>query len=188
MIEVKLFIRINDEWLPYDFDPEATCDLWRQCLEDVMLGDELKIAFIQEAVGYCFLKEILMPALFLLIGEESNGKSVFINILQSLFGSENVSNISLNQLSNEYYTLKLYGKMVNLSSETPHKRQINTDLVKAIVAGDWISGRLPYEPPTSFKPYAKHFLSMNTIPQNDDLSHGWNRRIYPIEFLRFREF
>jgi putative DNA primase/helicase len=74
--------------------------------------------------------------------------------------------------------------MVNLSSETPHKKQINTDLVKAIVAGDWVSGRLPYKPPTSFKPYAKHFLSMNTVPKLDDLSYGWDRRIYPIEFLK----
>jgi hypothetical protein len=34
--------------------------------------------------------------------------------------------------------------MVNISSETPHKKQINTDMVKAAVAGDWISGRNPY--------------------------------------------
>ncbi len=170
--------------LPYDFDPDATCDLWIKFLEDVLLSDQSTITFVQQAVGYCFLKEILTPALFLLIGEGSNGKSVFVNTIQNLFGNENVSNISLNQLSNEYYTLKLFGKMVNLSSETPHKKQINTDLVKAAVAGDWISGRLPYEPPTSFKPYAKHFLSMNTIPKIDDLSHGWDRRIYPIDFKK----
>ena len=170
--------------LPYDFDPNATCDLWIKYLEEVLMGDQPTIQFVQQAVGYCFLKEILIPALFLLIGPGSNGKSVMVNILQELFGKENVSNISLNQLSNEYYTLQLFGKMVNLSSETPHKRQINTDLVKAAVAGDWIIGRLPYEPPTSFKPYAKHFLSMNTVPKNDDLSHGWDRRIFPIEFKR----
>jgi putative DNA primase/helicase len=170
--------------LPYDFDPDASCKLWIKFLEDVLLGDQSTITFVQQAVGYCFLKEILTPALFLLIGEGSNGKSVFVNTIQNLFGNENVSNISLNQLSNEYYTLKLFGKMVNLSSETPHKKQINTDLVKAAVAGDWISGRLPYEPPTSFKPYAKHFLSMNTIPKIDDLSHGWDRRIYPIDFKK----
>ena len=170
--------------LPYDYDPEASCDLWLNYLDDVLLGDQSTITFVQQAVGYCFLKEILTPALFLLIGEGSNGKSVFVNTIQNLFGNENVSNISLNQLSNEYYTLKLFGKMVNLSSETPHKKQINTDLVKAAVAGDWISGRLPYEPPTSFKPFAKHFLSMNTVPKIDDLSHGWDRRIYPIDFKK----
>ncbi len=38
--------------------------------------------------------------------------------------------------------------MVNISSETPHKKQINTDMAKAAVAGDWISGRNPYKEPT----------------------------------------
>ena len=40
----------------------------------------------------------------------------------------------------------------------------------------------PYKEPTKFKPYAKHFLSMNQIPRIDDTSHGWWRRIYILEF------
>ena len=74
--------------------------------------------------------------------------------------------------------------MVNLSSESSHKKKIDTELIKAAVAGDWISGRIPYKPPTKFRPYAKHFLSLNKVPKNDDLTHGWERRIYPIEFNR----
>ena len=109
--------------------------------------------------------------MFFLIGSGSNGKSVFVNTISSLFGQENVSTISLNQLTNEYYTLGLFGKMVNISSETPHKKQINTDMVKAAVAGDWISGRNPYKEPTKFKPYAKHFLSMNQIPSKNQNSN-----------------
>jgi len=127
---------------------------------------------------------IRKPAVFFLIGSGSNGKSVFVNTISNLFGQENVSTISLNQLTNEYYTLGLFGKMVNISSETPHKKQINTDMVKAAVAGDWVSGRNPYKEPTKFKPYAKHFLSMNQIPKIDDTSHGWWRRIYILEFLK----
>ena len=125
----------------------------------------------QESIGYAFLKEIPKPAVFFLVGSGSNGKSVFVNTISNLFGQENVSTISLNQLTNEYYTLGLFGKMVNISSETPHKKQINTDMVKAAVAGDWISGRNPYKEPTKFKPYAKHFLSMNQIPSKNQNSN-----------------
>ncbi len=170
--------------LPYDYDPSAQCPLWLKYLDDVFLGDQDKITFAQESIGYAFLKEIPKPALYFLIGSGSNGKSVFVNTISNLFGEENVSTISLNQLTNEYYTLGLFGKMVNISSETPHKKQINTDMVKAAVAGDWISGRNPYKEPTKFKPYAKHFLSMNQIPKIDDTSHGWWRRIYILEFLK----
>jgi putative DNA primase/helicase len=170
--------------LPYEYDPAAKCPLWEKYLNEVLLEDQDTVTFVQQAVGYSFLKDIPTAALFLLIGEGSNGKSVFVNNIQNLFGDENVSNVNLNQLSNEYYTLELFGKMVNLSSESSHKKKIDTELIKAAVAGDWISGRIPYKPPTKFKPYAKHFLSLNTIPKNDDLTHGWERRIYPIEFNR----
>ena len=170
--------------LPYEFDPEAKCLLWEKFLNDVFFGKKDIINFIKQAVGYSFLKDIPTAALFLLIGEGSNGKSVFINTITNLFGEENVANINLHQMSDEKYIQDLFGKMVNLSSESSHKKRIDTEIIKATVAGDWISGRLPYKPPSKFKPYAKHFLSLNTIPKNDDLSHGWERRIFPIEFNR----
>ncbi len=170
--------------LPYEFDLGAKCPLWEKYLKDVFFGKQDIINFVKQAVGYSFLKDIPTAALFLLIGEGSNGKSVFINTITNLFGEENVANVNLHQMSDEYYVQDLFGKMVNLSSESSHKKKIDTEIIKAAVAGDWISGRLPYKPPSKFKPYAKHFLSINEIPKNDDLSYGWERRIYPIEFNR----
>lgn len=168
--------------LPYEFDPDAQCPRFLKYLDEVFLSDSEKIKFIQEAIGYAFLKEIPKPAIFFMIGDGSNGKSVFIDTITSLFGEENVCSISLNALSNEYYILGLFGKMINISSETPHKKQTNTDMVKAVVAGDWVTGRVPYKQPTKFKPYAKHYLAMNKIPSIDDNSHGMWRRLYIIEF------
>jgi len=170
--------------LPYDYDPEATCPRWLQFLDEIFLGDEEKIDFIQEAVGYSFLKEIPKPAMFFLVGDGSNGKSVFINTITSLIGEDNACSISLSSLSNEYYILSLHGKMINVCGETPRNRQINTDLVKAAVAGDWVTGRTPYKNPVKFKPFAKHFLAMNEIPVIEDMSHGMQRRIYPLEFTK----
>lgn len=170
--------------LPYEFDPDAVCPLWEKFLSDVFFGKQDVINFVKQAVGYSFLKDIPTAALFLLIGEGSNGKSVFINTTTNLFGEENVANVNLHQMSDEYYIQDLFGKMVNLSAESSYKKRIDTEIIKAAVAGDWISGRLPYKPPSKFKPYAKHFLSINKIPKNDDLSYGWERRIYPIEFNR----
>lgn len=170
--------------LPYDYDPYAECPRFIKYLDEVFMGDEDKIKFTQEAVGYSFHKSIPKPTLFFLIGEGSNGKSVFINTLVSLFGEKNTCNISLKSLSNEYYILSLFGKMLNISSETPNKKQIDTDLIKAAVAGDWVTGREPYKRPTKFRPYAKHYLAMNEPPVIVDNTHGMWRRIYPLEFPR----
>ena len=174
--------------LPYDYDPNATCPRFIQYLDQVFEGDTETIDFVQEAVGYAFYKSIPKPAVFFLIGSGSNGKSVFTQTLTNLCGPENASSISLNLLSNEYYLLDLFGKMVNVSSETPKKRLIDSDIVKAVVAGDWVSGREPYKGPCKFRPFAKHFLAMNEIPQIEDTTHGMWRRIYIIEFpKRFTE-
>jgi len=174
--------------LPYDFDLEAKCPRFLQFLNEIFIDNEGKIdtgkiSFIQEAVGYGFHKSINIPALFFLVGDGSNGKSVFLNTITSLFGEHNTCSISLNYMSNEYYLLNLLGKMINISTETP-KKNFGTDIVKAIVAGDWVTGRVPYQRPTKFKPFAKHFLAMNALPPIDDNSHGLWRRIYVVDFPR----
>ncbi len=61
---------------------------------------------------------------------------------------------------------------------------MNTDLVKAVVAGDWVTGREVYKKPSKFRPYAKHYLGMNTLPDIEDNTHGMWRRIHVIEFPR----
>ena len=192
LIEHKLakhtFDIFTTNLLPYDYDPDAQCPRWLQYLNEVFLSDSDKVKFVQEAVGYAFHKDIPKPALFFLVGSGSNGKSVFIDTLSYLCGKENVSNISLNLLSREVYILDLFGKMVNVSSETPNKKFINTDLVKAVVGGDWVTGRELYKRPSKFKPFAKHFLAMNQLPSIEDNTHGMWRRIHVIEFpKRFTE-
>lgn len=170
--------------LPYEYDPTAQCPRFIKYLDEVFLEDKEKIFFVQEAVGYGFHKAVPMPTVFFLIGSGSNGKSVFINTITNLFGEENTCSISFNALSNEYYILGLFGKLINISSETPQRRQVNTDIIKAVVAGDWVTGRIPYKQPVKFKPFAKHYLAMNELPSIMDQSHGMWRRIQPVEFPR----
>ena len=168
--------------LPYDYDPAAVCPRWLQYLDEVFESDDETIKFVQEAVGYAFHKSIPKAVLFFLIGDGGNGKSVFIDVISALCGKENVCNISLNKLNDEKYLPELFGKMINVSGETPTKKCMNTDLVKSVVAGDWVTGREVYKKPSKFKPYAKHYLGMNTLPDIEDNTHGMWRRLHVIEF------
>ena len=170
--------------LPYNYDPKATCPRFIKFLGEVFLEDEEKIQFIQEAVGYTFHKSIPTAAMFFLVGGGSNGKSVFINTISSLVGEDNFSNISFSSLSDERYILKLYQKMINITGETPQSKRLNTDTIKAVVGGDWVTGRELYKEPMTFRPYAKHFLAMNKAPMIEDNSHGMWRRIWVVEFPR----
>jgi len=170
--------------LPYNYDPSAACPRFIQFLQEIFMDDQEKIDFVQEAVGYAFHKSLPTPAMFFLIGSGSNGKSVFINTIANLVGKENTCNVSFKALSNEYYVLELFQKMINISGETPQGKCINTDAVKAATAGDWITGRELYKQPMKFRPFAKHFLAMNKAPIINDHSHGMWRRIWVLEFNR----
>jgi putative DNA primase/helicase len=170
--------------LPYNYDPLAACPRFIQFLREIFMDDQEKIDFVQEAVGYAFHKSLPTPAMFFLIGGGSNGKSVFINTIANLVGKENTCNVSFNALSNEYYVLELFQKMINISGETPQGKCINTDAVKAATSGDWITGRELYKAPMKFRPFAKHFLAMNKPPVISDQSHGMWRRIWVLEFNR----
>lgn len=170
--------------LPYDYDPNADCPRWLKYLDEVFISDVATILFVQEAVGYAFHKSIPKAVMFFLNGDGGNGKSVFIDVISSLCGKENVCNISLNRLNDEKYLPELHGKMINVSSETPNAKCMNTDLIKSVVAGDWVTGREIYKQPSKFKPYAKHYLGMNTLPEIEDNTYGMWRRIHVINFPR----
>ena len=170
--------------LPYDYDSNARCPRFLQFLDEVFMGDGEIIELVQQAVGYAFHKSIPTAAVFFLIGDGNNGKSVFINTISNLVGKNNTSNVSFNKLSNEYYVLDLFQKMINISGETPHGKQFNTDMLKQVVAGDWVTGRRPYMEPMKFRPYAKHYLAMNKAPIIMDNSYGMWRRIWVIPFPR----
>jgi len=168
--------------LPYDYDPQAQCRRFLQFLDEIFLGDQGKIAFIQEAVGYIFHKSMPTPSMFFLVGDGSNGKSVLINTIVNLVGENNTSNLSFDLLFHEYYIRDLFQKMVNVSGESSNTKQKKTGIIKAVTAGDWVMGRDPYEKVLKFRPYAKHFLAMNKAPIITDTSHGMWRRIYLVEF------
>lgn len=169
--------------LPYSYDPSAQCPRFIRFLDEVFMGDKEKIDIIQEAVGYAFHKSMPTPSVFFLVGSGSNGKSVFINTIANLIGHENTSNISFNSLSDEYYILELFQKMLNISGETPVKN-LKTDTFKSVTGGDWVTGRTLYKQPMKFRPFAKHFLAMNKRPVIQDTSHGMLRRIWIIDFPR----
>jgi len=168
--------------LPYDYDSEAKCARFLQFLDEIFLGDQGKIAFIQEAIGYIFHTSVPTASMFLLVGDGSNGKSVLINTIVNLVGENNTSNLSFDSLFHEYYLRDLFRKMVNISGESSNTKQSKTGIIKAVTGGDWIMGRSPYEKPLKFRPYAKHFLAMNKAPIITDTSHGMWRRINIVEF------
>ena len=137
--ELRAFDRMDfiTHQLPFEYDPEANAPLFEKYLNEV-LPDPDKQKVLAEFCGYIFIKPsvLKLEKMLILFGTGANGKSVFFEILNSLLGTENISNYSLQSLTNDngYFRAKIGNKLVNYASEINGK--LETDIIKQMASGE----------------------------------------------------
>jgi len=157
-------------------------------IETTFDGDRKQIHLVQEMFGYCFLRSYFLEAIFYLAGNGSNGKTTLLNILTELLGgkdSGHISNLSFKEISepkNENMLSDLYGRYSNICGDTGKGKIKETDYIKKASGNDYIRVRKLYKESFSFKNFAKIILSFNQLPEVDDFSDGFKRRIRLLEF------
>lgn len=171
----------------YDFafrDVEAP--RWQQFLDDVFMGDESKVRLLQEFVGLAMVGAATsMQRALVLMGDGANGKSILLRVLDNLFPAAAKSSIAPQDWGDEYYRAQLDGIAWNVVSEMPERDMLSTPAMKAVIAGDAITGRHPRERPFRFIPRAAHVFAVNPpLPAVADMSPGFWRRWSIITFDR----
>ena len=157
-------------------------------LRELFQGDEdmdVKINLVREFVGaaLCGMGTRFQQAL-LCIGSGANGKSTMCRIIEGLFPPEQVSSTSPARWSNEYQVALLASAKLNVCTELPTADHDVSDLTKAILAGDTVIGRMPYQKPQKLTPRASHIFSSNHLPSVKDFSEGFFRRFLILTFNR----
>lgn len=71
---------------------------------------------IMRAMAYCFLKKKPVGA-YVLIGERRNGKSTFVGLLHTIFGTNNTSMVRLSQLGDPHYVNRISNTLLNAPDE-----------------------------------------------------------------------
>ena len=173
--------------LPIAYDPGATCPRFLAFLHAVFRDDadkDERIAFLQQWMGYMLSPTVRLQLMVWLVGAGANGKSVLLELMRSLVGTENCSAVMLDRLSSGAVRAELDGKTLNVSSDLPRNAAINDGYMKACVAGDAIDGERKFKAPFTFRPTVKFVASMNNMPSTNDLSHGFFRRIVVLAFTR----
>ena len=117
-----------------------------------------------------------------LIGSGANGKSVFLNVLTKIFGSQNVSNVEMSSLSQDFQVIQLMNSMLNISAETRTNVAGAESKFKQITAGDEISACYKGKDYITFRPRAKMFLACNEYVKSSDTTEGWTRRFCFVDF------
>lgn len=169
--------------LSFQYDILVTAPLFQKYLDEV-LPDKDKQKILSEYMGYIFIKPSLLKLekVLLLFGTGANGKSVFFEIIYALFGSENISNFSLQSLTDEkgYNRAKLKGKLLNYVSEL--NANFETSVFKQLASGEPIEARLPYKEPFNLTDYAKLMFNCNELPKDAELTNAFFRRFLIIKF------
>lgn len=169
--------------LPFNYDPQSKATLFTKYLDRVLPDVERQMV-LAEYIGYLFVKAqtLKLEKVLMLFGGGANGKSVLFEIVNALLGKENVSNFSLQNLTNEngYYRAKIANKLVNYASEINNK--LSTDVFKQLASGEPIEARLPYGEPFIITDYAKLIFNCNDLPRDIEQTNAFFRRFLIIPF------
>ena len=169
--------------LPFAFDPEATYPMFTKYINEV-LPDVDKQKVLAEFSAYVFVKSSLLKLekILILYGSGSNGKSLYFEVLNALLGKQNVSNFSLQNLTDStgYTRAKIGSKLLNFSSELSSKLDVN--LFKQLSSGEPVECRLPYGEPYNISEYAKLAANTNQLPRDTEMTTGFFRRWLIIHF------
>lgn len=166
--------------IPYEYDPEAECPLWLKTLDEILEKNKEKIQSFQEFIAYCLLPETNQKKALLLLGESNSGKSTMLFIVKYLIGSENVSNVPLQYLSNPQYTPLLINKMVNIDADVAKDAAKYEREFKIITSGEAVSCNQKHIPTFEFVPKCKIILAANEFPRITDHSNAFYNRLILI--------
>lgn len=142
-----------------------------------------KARALQEFVGACLLGLVKEhQRALMLVGTGSNGKSVFMEVIEALFPPTARATIPPQELASEYNRADLEGRAINVVRELPEAELLDTTKLKALITCEPMRGRKIYGAPFVFTPRCGQLYSANTLPTVRDRSHGFWRRWLVVSF------
>ena len=171
-----------------EYTDKADCPKWDEFLDDIFLGNQELVRFIQRAVGYSLSGHTSEQVLFVLYGNGRNGKSVFLDILNEVFGNYS-TNIqpqaimaSKNNSDASPEIAKLDGARLVTTTEPNEGERFDEGLLKQLTGGDIVSARKLYENEFEFTPQFKLWMATNHKPYVRGRDEGIWRRFVIIPF------
>jgi len=170
--------------LPYSFDPDAVCPMWKAFLEEVQPDREAR-ELLQEFSGYCLTHDISLHKFLMPEGEGRNGKGTFCKVLIAMLGKENVSALPLSAFSDKFALSSTLGKLVNISEETGKLNRVAEDVLKTFVGGDARTIDRKYKELLTTEFTARLIVVINTRPPFVDRTRALWERLILVPFPVF---
>lgn len=168
--------------IKWDYNPAAYSELVDKTLDKIACNDEEVRMLLEEVIGYCMYRRNELGKAFILIGDRSNGKSTFLDMVKTMLGDENIASLDLKELGDRFKTAELFGKLANIGDDIGDEFIANAAVFKKLVTGDRISVERKGQDPFEFNNYSKMLFSANNIPRIKDKTGAVQRRLTIIPF------
>ena len=167
--------------IPVNYNPDAKCPKIEKFLNEVVSEQDKQV--ILEWAGYLLIPNTRMQKAVMLIGVGNNGKSVLLKLLTIFIGDDKTCHASLDQLiGDKFIAADLYGKLANISAETPAKKLQDHKTFNSLVSGDVIHAQKKSKDPFDFKNTARLIFSANEVPPVENGDYAFFRRWILILF------
>ncbi|MBS3765346.1 primase C-terminal domain-containing protein, partial [Candidatus Bipolaricaulota bacterium] len=168
--------------MPVKYDPKASSDELDNFFNSTFRPQDVPL--IEEIAGFCLYRDYFLRKAVMFVGEGGNGKTITLQLMESLLGSGNVTGWTLQELeSNRFAKSNLYRKYANIAGDLPGRRLKDTGTFKQLTGRDHITADIKYAPkPIEFTNYAKLLFSTNNIPATPDDTEAFFDRWILVEF------
>lgn len=175
--------------MPGQYDPNAECPIFEQKLEEWVSSDREREK-LQEFVGYALDDSTTkFEKMLLLLGPTDSGKTVFLDVVEALFGEANVAHQSIQYIANQRWGIdKVAGKPVNIRHDLDARSVNRPGVVKELASGNPMKAEKKGGDPYEVRPIAKHLFSANRVPEikspDDAFYNRWLTVVFPNQIPR----
>jgi P4 family phage/plasmid primase-like protien len=136
------------------------------------------IKMIIKYMAYSLTTDYGLKTFMILVGQSNTGKSVLIRFFETLIGKQNISALSMHDLSARFYPSQLYGKLLNACADNKTLPLSSIENLKKITGGDQIMHEKKGKEPFFFTSFAKLIFSFNQLPlQLEEKSNAFYKRL-----------
>ncbi len=150
-----------------------------------IVSDRRDVDTILDFLAYALWREMKFHKLLLLEGDGRNGKGTLCKVITRLFGYENVSSESLDQLLNgRFSSSQLNGKLVNIDADISKAISKKLGILKKLTGNDQISAEEKFKASFNFVNHAKLILVTNELPEIKEDTIAIFSRLLIINFSK----
>jgi P4 family phage/plasmid primase-like protien len=170
----------------FDLDPEASCPLWCQSLDQWMSKDDQDT--LHEFLGYLMTGDTSLQKMLVMLGPPRSGKSTVMSVIQQICGSATSVSRTLADLCGDFGLNGIQGKRLLLIPDahdaTAERHNIALNRIKSITGEDRLSVNRKHKDIESIKLSVRLVISANRHPKFIDESGALAAREIVIPFLQ----